>query len=199
MQEERQAVRDYFDSYNRGNAKLRGIQFDLIDWENHSTIGVGRPQDLITKQTLKKHRTSLALVIGLLGQRFGQPTGEYESGTEEEFNVAMAMRNDQGDYPEIKWFFREGWQTGGAPTDTDALAKGWLTSRSDDALSQEVCIDPVWWRETFLLAVLEQSKKPIFAMAHIKNMLEMVKRADESIRRQVAVLAGIGLMELRLT
>ncbi len=79
------------------------------------------------------------------------------------------------------------------------LAMGWLTSQSDDALSQEVCIDPVWWRETFLLAVLEQSKKPIFAMTHIKNILEMAKDADENIHRQAAVLAGIGLIELRLT
>ncbi|MES9905754.1 MAG: hypothetical protein ABW168_24170 [Sedimenticola sp.] len=80
-------MRRFFNGYNHDNTKLRGIQFDLIDWENHSTIGVGHLQALITKQTLEKHRYSLALVIGLLGQHFGQPTGDCEFCTVEEFNA----------------------------------------------------------------------------------------------------------------
>ncbi len=58
MEEERKVVRKFFHDYNRDSAKLRGVQFDLIDWENHSTIGVGRPQELITRQTLEKHHSS---------------------------------------------------------------------------------------------------------------------------------------------
>lgn len=50
---------------------------------------MGRPQELITRQTLEKYRESLALVVGIMGQRFGSPTGMAESGTEEEFNWAM--------------------------------------------------------------------------------------------------------------
>ncbi len=122
MAEERQAVRDFFKAYNRDTANPRGFQFDLIDWENQTDIGVGRPQALITQQTLIKFRPSLALVIGLLGQRFGTPTGDFNSGTEEEFTVAMNIRRAHGDYPEIKWFFRNGWEKGGPPTDTDELA-----------------------------------------------------------------------------
>jgi hypothetical protein len=77
-----------------------------VDWENYSTIGVGRPQELITEQTLEKYRGSLALVIGIMGQRFGSSTGKAESGTEEEFLWAMNSYKLNG-FPEIKWFFRE--------------------------------------------------------------------------------------------
>lgn len=82
------------------------MRFEVIDWENYSTIGVGRPQELITQQTLEKYRDSLALVVGVMAQRFGTPTGEAESGTEEEFNWALESHLDGG-WPEIKWFFRK--------------------------------------------------------------------------------------------
>jgi hypothetical protein len=103
--EERRQVRRFFDSYNRSTAHLLGVQFDVIDWENYATIGVGRPQDLITRQTLERFRSSLALVIGIMGQRFGSPTGTADSGTEEEFNWAIQQHLATG-FPEIKWFFR---------------------------------------------------------------------------------------------
>src|ERR1051325_9190404 len=67
--------------------------------------GVGRPQELINEQTLYQFKNSLALVIGIMGQRFGSPTRLFESGTEEEFEVALAMHLTDG-YPEIKWFFQ---------------------------------------------------------------------------------------------
>ena len=74
---ERHAVRDFFTEYNR-KAERRGVRFQVVDWENYSTIGVGRPQELITKQTLERYRNSLALVIGLMAQRFGTRRGEAE-------------------------------------------------------------------------------------------------------------------------
>ena len=78
----------------------------LSNWENYATIGVGRPQEMITRQTLEKYRESLALVIGIMAQRFGSPTGKAESGTEEEFNWALESHKTSG-FPEIKWFFRK--------------------------------------------------------------------------------------------
>lgn len=85
MTEERQMVREFFDRYNRNTANPHQLEFKVIDWENYSSIGLGRPQELITRQTLEKFKNSLVLFIGLLGQRFGTPTGGYDSGTEEEF------------------------------------------------------------------------------------------------------------------
>jgi hypothetical protein len=102
---ERQAVRKFFEEYNRSTAHIWRARFEVVDWENYATIGVGRPQELITQQTLEKYRDSLALVIGIMAQRFGSRTGKAESGTEEEFNWAMASHQATG-FPEIKWFFR---------------------------------------------------------------------------------------------
>lgn len=104
--EERQQVRRFFDAYNRHTAHIWRARFEVVDWENYSTIGVGRPQELITEQTLEKSRDSLALVIGIMAQRFGSPSGKAESGTEEEFNWAMESNKTSG-FPEIKWFFRK--------------------------------------------------------------------------------------------
>jgi energy-coupling factor transporter ATP-binding protein EcfA2 len=105
VNDERQMVRQFFEHYNQHTAQLWGVRFEVIDWENYATIGVGRPQELITAQTLERFRNSLALVIGIMGQRFGSPTGKAESGTEEEFNWALQSHQQSG-FPEIKWFFR---------------------------------------------------------------------------------------------
>lgn len=103
---ERQAVRDFFDDYNTTTASPRGLRFTVIDWENCSTSGFGRPQELITNQTFERHRDHLVLVIGIMGQRFGSPSGTHESGTEEEFEWALHHRLHAG-WPELKWFFRK--------------------------------------------------------------------------------------------
>jgi len=106
MSQERQLVHKFFKYYNNAIAKNWGVRFEVIDWENASSIGIGRAQGLINSQTLEKYRESLALVIGLLGQKYGQPTGEAESGTEEEFNWAFDNNKKHG-FPEIKWFFKK--------------------------------------------------------------------------------------------
>ena len=41
-----------------------------------------------------------------MAQRFGTPSGKAESGTKEEFDLAMASHKATG-FPEIKWFFRK--------------------------------------------------------------------------------------------
>lgn len=102
---ERESVRRYFDRYNRQTAQLWNVRFQVIDWENYATVGVGRPQELVTSQTLERFKDSLALVIGLMSQRFGSPTGKAESGTREEFDWALSSHKASG-FPEIKWFFK---------------------------------------------------------------------------------------------
>jgi formylglycine-generating enzyme required for sulfatase activity len=106
VNQERQEVRRFFDEYNKTTASPRGLRFVVIDWDNYSTAGVGRPQELITSQTLEKYRDHLALVVGIMGQRFGSPSGSHESGTAEEFEWALQSCLQTG-WPEIKWFFRK--------------------------------------------------------------------------------------------
>jgi len=105
VNDERQMVHQCFEHYNRHIAQLWGVRFEVVDWENYATIGVGRPQELITAQTLERFHDSLTLVIGIMGQRFGSPTGKAESGTKEEVNWALESYQQNG-FPEIKWFFR---------------------------------------------------------------------------------------------
>jgi hypothetical protein len=103
---ERLKVRQFFDRYNRNYAEPRGLRFEVIDWENYSSAGVGRPQELITEQTLERYKESLAMVIGIMAQRFGSPSGTCESGTEEEFEWAIRSHRDR-QFPVVKWFFKD--------------------------------------------------------------------------------------------
>jgi NACHT domain len=121
VNEERQLIRQFFEQYNRHTAQLWGARFEVVDWENYATVGVGRPQELITKQTLDRYKDSLALVIGIMAQKFGSPTGNAESGTEEEFLWALDSFQKVG-FPEIKWFFKRVDQFV-APPDLDAVTK----------------------------------------------------------------------------
>jgi hypothetical protein len=147
VNEERQHVRQFFERYNRHHARLWNVRFEVVDWENYSAIGVGRPQELITQQTLEKYKDSLALVVGIMGQRFGMPTGEAESGTEEEFNWALESNLDSG-WPEIKWFFRKVEQFV-APADPKAITKALKQWKKVNAFRERLQKNdpPIYYRE----------------------------------------------------
>ncbi len=144
---ERQHVRKFFDEYNRHTAQIWNARFEVIDWENYGTIGVGRPQELINQQTLEKYRDSLALVVGIMGQRFGSPSGKAESGTEEEFNWAMESHKRAG-FPEIKWFFRkvDRLELPADPDEADAALDQWRKVRAFRKRMQDLN-NPVFYTE----------------------------------------------------
>ena len=144
---ERQHVRKFFDEYNRHTAHIWNARFEVIDWENYGTIGVGRPQELINQQTLEKYRDSLALVVGIMGQRFGSPSGKAESGTEEEFNWAMESHKRAG-FPEIKWFFRkvDRLELPADPDEADAALDQWRKVRAFRKRMQDLN-NPVFYTE----------------------------------------------------
>ncbi|MBI5382276.1 MAG: HEAT repeat domain-containing protein [Opitutae bacterium] len=144
---ERLAVRKFFDDYNRSTAHIWKARFEVVDWENYSTTGVGRPQELITQQTLEKYKTSLALVIGIMAQRFGSPSGKAESGTEEEFNWAMESHKASS-FPEIKWFFRkvDKLELPSDPDEADAALDQWKKVRAFRKRMQDLK-DPVFYGE----------------------------------------------------
>jgi len=74
---------------------------------------------------------------------------------------------------------------------------GWLTGQTNDALIPEVCADPLWWREVFLLVVTEQRS---FAMSYIDDLMDFGGiHQPEAVRHRLSVLAGLGLIELGLT
>src|SRR6185369_7787589 len=76
--DERRVAREVVEELNES---LRAInwQIDLLGWED-TLPGAARPQELINKDV-----DACDLFIGILWRRWGQPTGEYSSGIEEEF------------------------------------------------------------------------------------------------------------------
>ncbi|MFC1782272.1 hypothetical protein ACFL02_01635, partial [Planctomycetota bacterium] len=105
MKEERKLVKDFFEEYNRHTACHWNVRFEVIDCENYASVGIGRPQEIIIRQTLDRYSNELILFIGLMGQKFGSPTGISESGTKEEYEWVMKHYEDN-EFPEIKFFFR---------------------------------------------------------------------------------------------
>src|SRR5216684_1903818 len=72
---------------------------ELHKWENLSP-GFGRAQALINR-----HIERCDLFVGLLWERWGQPTGQYTSGFHEEYEVALSRRQRSGK-PEIWMAFK---------------------------------------------------------------------------------------------
>ena len=145
VNEERRLVRQFFERFNRNAAQLWGVRFEVVDWENYVTVGVGRPQELITQQTLERFKDSLALVVGVMAQRFGSPTGEAESGTEEEFRWALEHHRLHG-FPEIKWFFKR-IENLVIPSDPDAAAEALDQWKKVRAFRKELEAQPMYLAE----------------------------------------------------
>jgi tetratricopeptide (TPR) repeat protein len=82
-------------------AQKHGYDLEAVGWENYARPGMGRPQELINCLVRE-----CDLFVGILWRRFGLPTGEAESGTLEEFNLARE-RFAKERAPEIMLYFRE--------------------------------------------------------------------------------------------
>ncbi|MDZ7311412.1 MAG: NACHT domain-containing protein [candidate division KSB1 bacterium] len=97
---EREKARDEILSL-RSVAQKHGFDLQPLGWEIDAAPGAGRPQELINSLVRE-----CDLFIGILWRRFGVPTGEAESGTLEEFNLARE-RFAKERTPEIMLYFRE--------------------------------------------------------------------------------------------
>lgn len=98
--EERRAARAVVDEVNEIFGRGTNWHVELIGWED-TLPGFGRPQSIINQDV-----DSCDLFVGLLWCRWGSPTGEYESGFEEEFKRAKLRRQGAG-LPEIWMFFKD--------------------------------------------------------------------------------------------
>lgn len=93
LEDERKAFRDIINSHNDADALERGLIFSPIGWEDIPG-GVGRPQHLINQDV---ERCDYFVLV--LFDRWGSPPhaegeGEFKSGSEEEFTVAMRCHQD---------------------------------------------------------------------------------------------------------
>ena len=100
VQQARDSVRAAVDLVNDLVAKDLGFIFESVGWEDVPPGKRDRAQEVINPYVDKAH-----IFIGLLHQRFGQPTGVAESGTEEEFNRFEKRWREENPKPEIwVWF-----------------------------------------------------------------------------------------------
>lgn len=99
---ERERLGHVVEELNRTVAAHLGIHLELVRWETHARPGHGRPQGVINAQI--GHMPDYSLFIGILWSRFGTPTGEADSGTEEEFQNAVRSLETTGQ-PEIYLYF----------------------------------------------------------------------------------------------
>jgi hypothetical protein len=76
-----------------------GVRLDLVRWETHTHPGLGRPQELINEQI-----GTYDIFVGIMWKRFGAPTGAAESGTQEEFELALTRWQKHGT-PRICFYF----------------------------------------------------------------------------------------------
>jgi hypothetical protein len=105
---ERECVRQAIEELNLAIAPILGSRLECVDWENHSTPGVGtHPQDVVSKSLLVNYD----VFLGIIGDRLGTPTPKARSGTEEEFDIALADHRASR-ITDLLLYFREDWKAG---------------------------------------------------------------------------------------
>ncbi|MES9902284.1 MAG: hypothetical protein ABW168_06330 [Sedimenticola sp.] len=85
--DERDIILTVVNDWNTHRGKSSSTRLEMVWWGNSArpTMG-GRPQALINNQVLD----DADIVVGIFWSRFGTPTGEADSGTEEEIRRSVA-------------------------------------------------------------------------------------------------------------
>jgi len=103
VKEEREALERIVEELNRTWSQNLGIILELLKWETHVRPGFGsEPQSVINSQI----GDTYDVFIGILWSRFGTPTNEFDSGTEQEFEHALKRFKETGS-PEIMIYFKK--------------------------------------------------------------------------------------------
>src|SRR5215212_2846996 len=79
LNEERIKFREVIEEVNRIKSHPMGVHLEPLGWED-TLPGKGRPQALINHDI-----EQCDLFVLMLWKRWGRPSGQYSSGTEEEF------------------------------------------------------------------------------------------------------------------
>lgn len=98
---------------NRTHSGETGIEFYPTDWKRDSRADSGdEPQKLLNKQIVE----DADIILAIFKERFGTPTSQYGSGTEEEIVLGLEMGKRV-----LVYFWEPG--DGFAPSDVDQFAK----------------------------------------------------------------------------
>jgi ubiquinone/menaquinone biosynthesis C-methylase UbiE len=100
---ERDLLDGVVDEINRTMGDARSFVLQLFKWERNVIPQIDQtPQGVIDNQM-----PDCDVYLGILRTRFGTPTGNYGSGTEQEFRAALERFNSQGK-PWISFYFYNG-------------------------------------------------------------------------------------------
>jgi len=97
----RDRIRCAVDRINTLLAKRAGFLLEAVGWENISSGRATRPQEVINPYVDVAH-----IFICILHQRFGQPTGLADSGTEEEFRRMKRRWETETPKPSMLAYFK---------------------------------------------------------------------------------------------
>jgi hypothetical protein len=98
---ERRQVLEAVDELNRTAGPSLSLSIDAVDWSRDVYPGSGRPQAVVNDQL-----GQCQIFVGVMWRRFGTPTGEAGSGTEEEFVLAYDSWKRSGS-PKILYYMCE--------------------------------------------------------------------------------------------
>lgn len=104
LEEERLAIDDVVNELNKTFSLNHNVILEVIKWERDSAPGItnGSPQNLISQDIGSEYD----LFIGLLWKKFGTPTDNAGSGTEEEFDKAYEKFQSDNDSLQVLFYFK---------------------------------------------------------------------------------------------
>ena len=102
VQKERAVLDHVVAGINQTDGQRNGFRLELFRWETNTAPQIGpKPQAAVDAQT-----PSYDIYLGIMSVRFGTPTEKAGSGTEEEFNAALAKWQAKGE-PWIMFYFND--------------------------------------------------------------------------------------------
>lgn len=116
--DERMRFADVIAEWNRGWSRELGLRLELLRWEDNAYPSLGvDAQDVINRQIPSDYD----LFVGIMWSRFGTVTGRAGSGTQEEFDRALARYRQVPGSLDILFYFKD---APVAPSKLDPLQLG---------------------------------------------------------------------------
>jgi hypothetical protein len=99
---EREVLEELITRINRTDGQAQGVRLELWKWETGVVPQIGPPpQEVVDAQT-----PPFGIYLGIMSARFGTPTAQHGSGTEQEFRDAATRWGHIGQ-PWILFYFNE--------------------------------------------------------------------------------------------
>lgn len=119
LAEEREAINEVINELNITYGSPNNLHLELLKWENNSAPGVS---NISLQDVINKDIPTYDIFIGFLWMKFGKPTENYGSGTEEEFEIAF--KKFKNDNPvQILFYFKNAVPQSLDQIDTEQLSK----------------------------------------------------------------------------